>query len=92
MTLPALSEAFLHLSAEIEKHATEQASIKLMKQLLGNCQKLEEAEKSKAIQSLLAQVKQVLETWLQVWPRLAPQNDFRLAVAREARAWANRLK
>ncbi len=33
----------------------------------------------------------VLETWQQVWPRLASQSEFRQAVAREARRWAERL-
>ncbi len=32
-----------------------------------------------------------LQTWQQVWPRLGREQDFRLAVAREARLWAKRL-
>lgn len=33
----------------------------------------------------------VLETWQQVWPRLGRQPEFRGAVVREARRWAEQL-
>ncbi len=92
MTPTAVSEAFLQVAAQIEQRNTEQAVEKLLKQLRLDCQKLSEATKSKEIQSSAAQVQQAVETWLRVWPRLSSQDDFRLAVAREARAWANRLK
>ena len=41
--------------------------------------------------SLLTNLQQPLTTWQQVWPRLGAQQDFRLAVAREAQLWFRRL-
>ena len=92
MTPTAVSEAFLQVAAQIEQRNTGEAVEKLLKQLRLDCQQLSEAAKSKEIQSSAARVQQAVETWLQVWPRLSSQDDFRLAVVREARAWANRLK
>ena len=92
MTPIAISEAFLQVAAQIEQRDTQHAVEKLLKQLRLDCQKLSEAAKSKETQASAAQVQQALETWLQVWPRLSSQPDFRHAVAREARLWANRLK
>ncbi len=91
MTPAAVSEAFLQVAAQIEQRDKQQAVEKLLKQLHLDCQKLSEATQSKEIQSSTAQVQQALETWLQVWPRLSSQDDFRLAVAREARLWSGRF-
>ena len=34
---------------------------------------------------------QAVSTWSDVWPRLGTQQEFRIAVSREARAWAQRF-
>ena len=39
----------------------------------------------------LTRLATVVGTWQHVWSRLGAQPDFRLAVAREARWWAQRL-
>jgi len=43
------------------------------------------------IQELLVQVQVRLAMWHRVWPRLGARREFRLAVARDAQEWANRL-
>ena len=49
------------------------------------------SESSGELQSLLTNLQQPLTTWQQVWPRLGAQEEFRLAVAREADLWSRRL-
>ena len=39
----------------------------------------------------LANVRQAVEAWERVWPRLGAQPEFRTAVVREARLWAKKL-
>ena len=39
----------------------------------------------------LTNVATALQTWEQVWLRLGREQDFRLAVAREARLWSKRI-
>ena len=43
-------------------------------------------------QLLLRNLTTALGTWRQVWPRLGSQQEFRLAVAREADLWSRRLQ
>ncbi|GEM_PF-2396920 len=43
-------------------------------------------------QDLLPRLKMAVETWQSVWGRLGAQQEFRLAVAREAQLWARWLR
>ena len=43
------------------------------------------------LKELLSNLVTALHTWQAVWPRLGKQQEFRLAVAREARQWSARI-
>jgi len=55
------------------------------------CQAAADYEQSAPLKQSLANVAVALQTWHEVWPRLGVQQEFRLAVCREARLWAKRL-
>ena len=48
-----------------------------------------EAVSAGASRSTVADLQQRLKVWLDVWPRLGKDPQFRAAVAREARHWAS---
>ncbi len=87
-----IPDQFLELAALVEKRAASQAIEKLLSKLRLDCESAVIPAASKEANAAFVQVQQTLGTWKDVWPRLGPQAEFRLAVAREARAWANRLK
>ena len=49
------------------------------------------AEETLEAKAALTNLATALKTWQEVWPRLGREQDFRLAVVREARLWSKRL-
>ena len=85
-----------HLAAELAVIATHldaaQPDAHLIKLLeRARCSSQEAAAAAPSMASLLANLAMALQTWQEVWPRLGSQREFRLAVAREARLWAERV-
>ena len=86
-----ISEQFIEISEQIEKRKTLQAVEKQLAQLRQDCAIAAAQATSEEARESFVQVQQALETWHRVWPKLGTQPEFRLAVAREARLWSNRL-
>lgn len=74
----------IELSDAIEARRPDAAIIQALAQARARCAG-EPALKA------LRELPTVLEAWQRVWPRLGARQDFRLAVAREARVWAEQL-
>lgn len=56
------------------------------------CEEAAARAESSERRQMLINVQSALRTWREVWPRLGAQQPFRLAVIREARLWAKRIR
>ena len=89
--LEQLMADLVTLATTIQQHRQESAIVELLTRTIASCDRAA-AEASEALQQrLVTDVKPALETWQRVWPRLGTDQDFSLAVAREARLWSGRL-
>ena len=90
--LEQLMTSLVALAAAIQERRPAAAITELLTGIIASCEQAAEESSNGAVkQRLLADVKPALETWQRVWPRLGTDQDFSLAVAREARLWSGRL-
>ncbi len=75
----------------VEARQPDATVMEVFAQARASCEEAAAQEVSADLKLQLAHLRTVLETWQQVWPRLATQDEFRLALAREARLWSQRL-
>lgn len=80
------------ISAAAEARQPQRQLVALLEQAMTLCRHTDGLNGQEAQRRLLAHLTTVLQTWRDVWPRLGTQREFRLAVAREARLWAQRLR
>jgi hypothetical protein len=73
-----LSAAFEALAAAVERGGSAAQLQPLFDRALAVCDRTD--------------LRTVLATWRDVWPRMGARPEFRQAVAREARLWAKRLR
>ncbi|MBI3321102.1 MAG: hypothetical protein HYZ91_02405 [Candidatus Omnitrophica bacterium] len=90
-SLEPITTELLAVASAIQERQPEAAMIERLATLERLCAAPVAQERNGAATPWLANVKTVLETWRQVWPRLGQDEEFRLAVAREARLWSKRL-
>ena len=88
--LDRIADRFAQIAIVINERKPEAALSAMLEETHTLCQGAA-AEGSGDIASLLSNLTKALETWRQVWPRLGAQQEFRLAVAREATLWSKRL-
>ena len=85
-----LADEFGRLAASIEGRQSADAIIEIVRATQAACATASRTL-SGDVGALLTNVQTALETWATVWPRLGSQPEFRQAVTREARLWANKL-
>ena len=88
--MTAIAEHFASIAGWIEQGRADAGLLELLAQARAVCAQSAAAAPAQT-QRQLGQLQQALETWQTVWPRLGSQQEFRLAVTREARLWAKRL-
>lgn len=88
--LADLGAELTQLARIIRERRADGAIIATLSQTQSRCAPLGGPVRPEA-QVLLATLHEALEAWRRVWPRLGTQEEFRLAVAREADLWARRL-
>ena len=90
--LEQLITDLVNLSTAIQQHQPVTVITELLTGTITSCDRAAaEASGGPVQQRLVTDVKPALETWQRVWPRLGTDQDFCLAVAREARLWSGRL-
>ena len=90
--LEQLMTSLVALAAASQERRPATAITELMTTAIASCDRAAtEAGGAGVQQRILKDVKPALETWQRVWPRLGTDQDFCLAVAREARLWSGRL-
>ncbi len=87
-----LAEAFSVITSTIDQAQSDPVVSGAFVQAIELCEQARAEESSTETRHLLANVQTALETWRHVWPRLKHQEEFRLAVAREARLWAQQFE
>ena len=88
-----LVEAALHftrIASSVETGKPESSIMALMDETERLCHHAAVIHGDEA-KELLPCLVTMLQTWRTVWQRMAGQQDFRLAVAREARVWSARV-
>ncbi len=88
--MSAIAEQFTAIAKWIDEGRGAEGVLPLLAQARVLCEQAATSAMAKAKPELV-NLQQALETWQTVWPRLGSQQEFRLAVAREARLWAKRL-
>lgn len=81
---------FRRIAASIEGRHSADAIVEIVRATQVLCATAAQAS-SGDLNALLTNVQTALETWARVWSRLGSQQEFRQAVMREAKLWANRL-
>ena len=90
--LEQLMTSLVVLAAAIQERRPATAITELLTTTIASCDRAATEAGGAAVQQrILKDVKPALETWQRVWPRLGTEQDFSLAVAREARLWSGRL-
>jgi len=89
--LGRLAEQCLAVQACIDEQRAEAQLLEALQHARQQCEAAAAHAVGAGEQELLGRLTTVVGTWQQVWPRLGAQRDFRSAVAREARLWAQRL-
>ena len=89
--LGRVETTFATLASLIEARKPADLIQRALADLDAVCAQASAQEQGGASQELLRNVSTAAQTWGQVWPRLGQQQEFRLAVAREARMWAKRF-
>ena len=86
-----LIQGLLQLASAIERREPNRAIVAVLQANQIHCHGAI-AEQAGPRQELLRHFIQALDTWAKVWPQMGAREEFRAAVAREARQWAARLK
>lgn len=79
------------LAQSVEARRGDEAIVRLLKEAHAVCQD-EARHASGEAGTHLTNFLQALETWHRVWPQMGARPEFRQAVVRESRAWANRVR
>ena len=79
------------IAAWVEERKPQTALLARFEEVRALCEQAAARERSALLKGWLANMSEALRTWQNVWPRLGTQQEFRLAVAREARLWGKRL-
>jgi hypothetical protein len=82
---------FAAIASCVQERQPDRTLTALLAQTQLLCAEAAERERSADLKRLLTNVGAALQTWQQVWPRLGTRDEFRLAVAREARLWSKRF-
>lgn len=88
--MTAIAKQFAAIAAWIDEGRAADGLPPLIAQARVLCEQAAASAAAKAKPDLV-NLQQALTTWETVWPRLGSQQEFRQAVAREARLWAKRL-
>ena len=79
------------LAQAVESRRGDEAVVVLLKEAHPACQDAAQHACGEP-KTQLTNFLQALETWHRVWPQMGARPEFRQAVVREARAWANRVR
>ncbi len=79
------------ITAAIEDGKPDAMITTLLSELQQACEVLTIQPSSASVMQWVGNLKVVIQTWKEIWPRMGGQREFRLAVAREARLWSQRL-
>ena len=90
--LSLVADGVAVIASRIEERGPQAALMEAFARAQALCEASAAREPSSETGRLLANVTMAVQTWQQVWPRLGSQDEFRLAVCREARLWAKRLR
>ena len=90
--LSLVADGVAVIASRIEERGPQAALMEAFARAQALCEASAARESSSETGHMLASVKMAVQTWQQVWPRLGPQQEFRLAVAREASQWSRRLQ
>ena len=82
---------FADLASAIQERRSDAILAQCLTKTQAFCEQAARAERSKELKHLLTHLRTALETWQRIWPRLGQEEEFRLAIAREARLWSRRL-
>jgi len=86
-----LAAVLEELAQAIESRRGDETVVRLLKDAHPACQQAAKAASGEP-KTHLTNFLQALETWHRVWPQMGARPEFRQAVVREARAWANRVR
>lgn len=86
-----LADYFTSIVSGIEARESDAALLQTLAQTAAACEEAAAAQRTPQTRQLLTNLQTALQTWQQVWSRLGAQQEFRLAMAREARLWSKRL-
>ena len=86
-----LADDFARMASSIKEGQPDAIMATLLEDVRSLCESAAPAS-SEVFQSLLTNLRTVVTTWRDVWPRLGDQPEFRSAVAREAELWSRRLR
>lgn len=79
------------IASSIQERRSDATLAQLLSRAQTLCEQAAHVERSTTLTAMLMNLKTALETWERVWPRLGRRQEFRAAVAREARLWSHRL-
>ncbi len=87
---PRLAAAVAQITSTINARQPETNVLKALRDAQVLCEEVG-GQSAGELQILVQQLNTVLDAWQRVWPRMGQQQDFRLAVSREAELWSRRL-
>ncbi len=90
-TLASLISSCEQIASCIQTRESEAVIAEVLGQTMKACQSANTHQQTAEIKTIVSQLDVAVGTWKKVWPHLGHQEEFRNAVAREAKSWAKRL-